>query len=382
MQERDDRSEDSVGVIVVISDRVDRDSVAPPRQLAWSGAASEVAGSYLHRLPLALIARGRFTRFEVWHHVTDPAAAGSRQVSAVLTERAFFLGDPSPPFNNWDMAEALRDAPLGLLLVYGLGVSADVIDAAGGATVIYNSIDAPALRIPADVSARCDIILTGAQWQAETVAGRHPGKPAPVLPVGPEFAAPTQFFPTGAAKDFDLIYVGAAQPYKRHDILFDAIERLDGSVSAVCVFGYGELAEQYREDAHRRGLPIEFVMPPVRSYAEVNDWMNRARIGVVAGFDDGAPAILTEYMLAGLPVLANDGLSCGLQYIVPETGEAAPPEDWHRVIPRMLRTLDSYSPRETAIARWSWPHSVARLEPLLDAASNAKRKTYSLAEGS
>lgn len=382
MRESEDRSEDNRGTIIVISDRVDWDSVAPPQQTDWHGAAIEVEGSYLHRLPLALIERGRFARFEVWHHVSNSAAVGSRQASAFLTERAFFVGDPSPPFRNLGMAEALRDAPPGLLLVYGLGVSADVIDAADGATVIYNSIDAPALRIPADVSARCDIILTGAQWQAETVAGRHPGTPAPVLPVGPEFAAPTQFFPTSAAKDFDLIYVGAAQPYKRHDILFDAIERLDGSVNAVCVFGYGELAEQYREDAHRRGLPIEFVMPPVRSYAEVNDWMNRARIGVVAGFDDGAPAILTEYMLAGLPVLANDGLSCGLQYIVPETGEAAPPEDWHRVIPRMLRNLDSYSPRETAIARWSWPHSVARLEPLLDAALNAKRKTYSLAEGS
>ena len=54
--------------------------------------------------------------------------------------------------------------------------------------------------------------------------------------------------------------------------------------------------------------------------------MNRARFGVVCGVDDGAPAILTEYMLAGLPVLANAELRCGLQYILPETGHdrAAP----------------------------------------------------------
>jgi hypothetical protein len=38
--------------------------------------------------------------------------------------------------------------------------------------------------------------------------------------------------------------------------------------------------------------------------------MNRAKIGVVWGVDDGAPAILTEYMLAGLPVLANVNLRC------------------------------------------------------------------------
>ena len=52
----------------------------------------------------------------------------------------------------------------------------------------------------------------------------------------------------------------------------------------------------------------------------------RARIGVVCGEDDGAPAILTEYMLAGLPVLANACLRCGLQYIRPDTGLVAQPE--------------------------------------------------------
>jgi hypothetical protein len=45
--------------------------------------------------------------------------------------------------------------------------------------------------------------------------------------------------------------------------------------------------------------------------------MNRARFGVVCGIDDGAPTILTEYMLAGLPVFANADLRCGLQFILP-----------------------------------------------------------------
>ena len=48
--------------------------------------------------------------------------------------------------------------------------------------------------------------------------------------------------------------------------------------------------------------------------------MNCARIGVVCGVNDGAPAILTETTLAGLPVLANADLACGLQYIRPALG--------------------------------------------------------------
>jgi hypothetical protein len=43
--------------------------------------------------------------------------------------------------------------------------------------------------------------------------------------------------------------------------------------------------------------------PPGCGYDEVNRLMNRAKFGVVCGRDDGAPPILTEYMLAGLPVL-------------------------------------------------------------------------------
>ncbi|MXO92347.1 glycosyltransferase [Erythrobacter arachoides] len=355
------------GKIVVISDRIDWTSSSPeelvhaPSAGQGENGGPQVVGGYLERLPLALIAAGRFRHAEVWHHVIDPRAAGETKVSAWLSRRAFPIDDTSAPYASTAMAEHFRQhGPPDLLIVYGLGVVAEVIAAARGAVVVYNSIDAPALRVPEDVSALCDIILTGAEWQAEAVRARHPATPAPILPVGPEFAAPDQFRPTGEDKQYDLIYVGAAQPYKRHDILFDAVERLEGRVNALCVFGYGELAEHYRDEAQRRSLPIDFVMPPVIPFDAVNRWMSRSRIGIVAGFDDGAPAILTEYMLAGLPVLANAGLSCGLQYIVPETGEAAVPEAWPRTILAMLDRLDSYRPRETAIARWGWPVSVGK----------------------
>ena len=44
-----------------------------------------------------------------------------------------------------------------------------------------------------------------------------------VMPIGPEFASPDTFFPLGLEKIYDVIYVAAAQAYKRHDILFDAL---------------------------------------------------------------------------------------------------------------------------------------------------------------
>jgi hypothetical protein len=82
--------------------------------------------------------------------------------------------------------------------------------------------------------------------------------------------------------------------------------------------------------------------------------MNRAKIGVVWGVDDGAPAILTEYMLAGLPVLANVNLRCGLQYITPKTGATATEDKFHLGL-RPHREGLRLPPRAVVLSNWTWP---------------------------
>ena len=85
----------------------------------------------------------------------------------------------------------------------------------------------------------------------------------------------------------------------------------------------------------------------------MNRQINRTRIGVVCGQHDGAPAILTEYQLAGLPVLANADLVCGLQYITPENGlAAAPGEDFAAAMGQLVERHEAYDPRPHALARW------------------------------
>ncbi|KQT54895.1 glycosyl transferase family 1 [Aureimonas sp. Leaf454] len=247
-----------------------------------------------------------------------------------------------------------------ILVVLGLGIDETILKACARSFKIYNSIDAPALRVPPEVSRHFDLVLTGAEWQSEAVRARHPGMATEIMPIGPEFADPETFRPLGVGKDYDVIYVAAAQPYKRHDILFDALARLPRTVRALCVFGYGEMADDLRRDAADRGLSVDFVGPPGVSFEEVNALMNRARIGVVCGVDDGAPAILTEYMLAGLPVLANEGLRCGLQFISPRTGRTATAEGFADGIADVLAHLDRYDPRAAAMEQWIWPRTVAR----------------------
>ena len=373
----------AVPSLVVISDRIDwREPAAepwgplPPGEQPWRATQAQsppVAGGYLERLPLACIAAGIVEQAEVWHHQHGGPRTSFAPASPRLGYRAFPLADPTPPFDNAAMVDFVHQhgAPH-ILVVYGLGVAPALLEACAHSIILYNSIDAPTLRVPAAVSRHFDLVLTGAQWQSEEVEARHPGMATAIMPVGPEFAAIDQFRPLDGPRDYDLIYVAAAQPYKRHDILLDALDRLPRDVRALLLFGYGEEADAIRAQVAGRGLSVDCIGPPGVSFDEVNRLMNRATFGVVCGRDDGAPAILTEYMLAGLPVLANADLACGRQFILPETGMLATADDFAAAIMTMRERHAAFTPREAVLAHWAWPHTIERLRPLLAVAAAHK----------
>ena len=366
--------------IVAISDFCTR---VPPLPGAWldddppparTPSAAAVRGGYLERLPLAVVRAGLADSAEIWSFTGDDTPTGLSTQSGQPAHRRF-RADPHPtPYGSAQMmAHLARHGAPDILCIWGLGVTQSFLAACPDAIKIYNSLDVDAIRIPPDVSRHIDIFLTGSVQQSTDVLHSHPDALVEILPIGPEFASPETFFPTGAPKDIDVIYVAAAQGYKRHDILFDALAALPRDIRCLCIFGYGELADDLRNRADRMALNVEFVGPPGVSHDEVNRLMNRARIGVVCGIDDGAPAILTEYMLAGLPVLANADLRCGLQYITPDTGRAARPADFAAALAEMLQTPDAFCPRDVVMRNWTWPQSVNRLRQLIGTARQRRK---------
>ena len=339
-----------------------------------------VLGGYLERLPLAAIRQGLCDAAEIWSFWAREGPPPAPEVDGAITRRAFRTQPRIKPSSSNDMLGHLAAfGPPEILCVWGLGVDESIMQACQQSIKVYNSIDAPALRVPPEVNRHFDLVLTGAEWQSRLVEARHPGMATAVMPIGPEFASPDTFYPLGLEKPYDVVYVAAAQPYKRHDILFDALAKLPRSICALCVCGYGELGDDLRARAAKLGICVDFVGPPGVGYAEVNRLMNLAKIGVVCGVDDGAPAILTEYMLAGLPVLANDALTCGLQYITPLTGRIANAERFHLGIVDMLANVGTFRPRHTAILHWGWQATASRFEALVKAARRTRSEAGCLA---
>ncbi|MDT1064622.1 hypothetical protein RM190_22385 [Paracoccus sp. CPCC 101403] len=83
---------------------------------------------------------------------------------------------------------------------------------------------------------------------------------------------------------------------------------------------------------------------------------------------------MTEYQLAGLPVLANARLCCGLEFVPPEGGLIAEKgEEFAASLDHLLRHHFEYNPREAALKRWGWRPSIALLAASLDDIKAARR---------
>jgi glycosyltransferase involved in cell wall biosynthesis len=174
--------------------------------------------------------------------------------------------------------------------------------------------------------------------------------------------------PLGCEKEYDLCYVSFPSVRKNHDLLFRAMAKLAArDLSCVCVGGRrGDNSEALRELAERLGVRVDFTGEA--SKAEVNAYVNKSRIGVIASKRDSAPRAMLEYMAAGVPVLVNAELRAGLRYVGPKAGLVCPPAEFARGIAEMLDNLSSYTPRAHFLEHYSRERVVAKFAGILQRA--------------
>lgn len=172
-------------------------------------------------------------------------------------------------------------------------------------------------------------------------------------------------YPIDCEKEFDLCYVAFPSRRKNHELLFRAMAALpQRRLRAVCVGGReGDTSDEIA--ALARTLDLDVTFTGAATKAEVNEYVNKSRIGVICAKRDSAPRAMLEYMAADVPVLCNTGLRAGARYIGERGGLLRDPADFASGIEEILDHPERFSPRAHLLEHFSREQAVARCAALL-----------------
>ena len=141
--------------------------------------------------------------------------------------------------------------------------------------------------------------------------------------------------------DFIALYQGAFTHNRGLETALDAMRGLEGTGIHLVLMGYGPL--QPLVDATAEALPHVHVHPAV-AYEDVLEHTRSADVGLVSvkptclSYLYCLPNKLFEYLLAGVPVLANDLPDCRAlieEYHVGQVVEADTAEGWRKALQRL-----------------------------------------------
>jgi glycosyltransferase involved in cell wall biosynthesis len=208
-----------------------------------------------------------------------------------------------------------------------------------------------------------------------------------LLDIGPaDFVDHDVFRPLETQRDFDVIQVSCWTPRKRIELFIEAAARLPHLTFAhLGHFENGGTAEElaYRQAcialAKNLGARIAFPFGECdtnvgfpRTKADVNAWVNRARLGVLTALPEGINRFKMECFAADVPVLvANDAGAPTTKHIGPETGGvfAPTPTALADAIETALARRREFCPRGYLLRTTGKARSLQRLRQALGTAA-------------
>ena len=171
--------------------------------------------------------------------------------------------------------------------------------------------------------------------------------------------------PLECPKTYDVCYVAYLRRRKKHEVLFSALSKLrHRGLSCVCV---GEDRKGFRSELERRAteLDIRVEFTGEVDAQQVNQYVNRSRIGVVCSRRDAVPRAILECLAANVPVLVNSKLVAGTRYVGAASGLVRPADEFHRGIEELLDQRQNFDPRREYLANFSADQVVRRFVRIL-----------------
>lgn len=115
-----------------------------------------------------------------------------------------------------------------------------------------------------------------------------------------------RFAPRETAAEWDLLFIGSLIPLKRVHTLLEALARAKQSLPELrlAVLGDGPERDRLRELAESLGVAPDVTFLGFRT--DVENYLNRSRVFVLASQSEGLPSAAIEAMFCGLPVILSD----------------------------------------------------------------------------
>ncbi len=184
-----------------------------------------------------------------------------------------------------------------------------------------------------------------------------------------DWANPSIFKPTaGIEKRYDAVMVAKWARFKRHHILFQAIQRLRDTSFRLALVALS--FPPYREEIETL-LDIYHIRPNVRifedlSQQELNKILNQSKVNILLSLQEGSNRSLFEGFFAGVPGLALKN-SIGLQkdYFTPQTGKLIKEKNLGAKLLYFREHWPDFNPRTWALANISPEKTTGKLNTVL-----------------
>jgi glycosyltransferase involved in cell wall biosynthesis len=186
-----------------------------------------------------------------------------------------------------------------------------------------------------------DLIFVDEKSQIPLGKKKHPKTKFSILnkPVNTKI-----FKPLKTKKIYDICYIGNFVPWKKHDLLFSALDKIPGSnkIKLVCVGKTFGRDSEISIAAWKYHVNLE--LKGGLSKKEVVKIINQSKFGIIVSEKDANPRTITEQLACNIPLVVNSDLVGGKRLINKQTGIISKPEDLPKKIIWMLNNYKKFNP--------------------------------------
>lgn len=105
---------------------------------------------------------------------------------------------------------------------------------------------------------------------------------------------------------FTFVHIGRFEEVKNHQLLLEAVQKLNAPAFQVLLIGYGPLEDEIRQSITQMNIQEKIVFLGYREAEHVASYIARSHCLVMTSLAEGFPNVLLEALASGVPIISTD----------------------------------------------------------------------------